>query len=126
MTYQPDEDKCIEVGGDLDDKWFYLDKMRKEREALDAAIERAEAFFRQLMIDTKSEGVKFGGVQRLRLKQNATFAARKFTDDNPHLAATCMIQREALDTAAVKRLFPEIYNKYVGFKMDYPQPKQRR
>jgi hypothetical protein len=103
----------------LREKWMYLEEMKRQAAVLKKGIEKAEAFFAAEMLRLNAAGFTVDGIQRVRYSKTATFAGRKFQDENPHFAAECMETRNVFSAEKAKQLFPDLYSAYVGMKFDY-------
>lgn len=107
------------------EKWDYLERMRADAAKLKAGIERAEDFFSEEMARQGAVGFTIGGVDRVTYHRNGTFAARRFQDENPHVAAECMVTQKVFSAERAKHLFPDLYDAYVGHRFVYVQPSKR-
>jgi hypothetical protein len=121
-TYELDDEGFVEFG-DLEDKFFYLEEMRKQRAALDAAIDRAEVFFKAAMKQAGATGFKINGVKKVSYKQDATFPVAKYVAANPHVAAVYTKMTPSFDIEAFKRDRHEEWLHWRGHSFKFIQPK---
>lgn len=105
--------KFVELGHQTVAWEAYLGLL-KQRAEIDAAIDRARAFFERHITEAKSDGMMMNGVPVVTYKQDATFPAAKFAKENPGIAAAFMTTKEVLDVAALRKHRPQDYDNWRG------------
>jgi len=125
ITVEVDSKKLVELGM-YEDRWNALEQMRRDLDTLKAAIDRAEAFFSQLMQDANANGLKIHGVQKVNYQKNATFAAKQFAEENPDLAKKYQTVKTVLDVERLREDLPQIVAQYRGYSFKYVTPKKTR
>jgi hypothetical protein len=122
-TFEVDDDGFVELR-EHGHSWHYLEAMRAERQRLDAAIERAEGFFRQKMKEAGATGLKIDGVRKVTFRPDATFPAAKYAAANPIVAAMYTVMKPAFDVERFKRDRPDEHQMWRGNSFKYVQPKK--
>lgn len=113
VAVDDDGTKFVELGHQTVAWEAYLGLL-KQRDEIEAAIERARSFFEKHMTEAKVDGMMINGVKVVTYKQDATFPAAKFARENPGIAAAFMTTKEVLDVAALRQHRPQDYHNWRG------------
>lgn len=118
-----DRPSIVASPGDVEPLISEWESAKAAQKAAEARTDLALANLRNVV--GGAEEVHVLGEPRLTCKANGTFAAGRFAEDHPDVAAACTTTRQVLDVERLKTNHPDLYGQYRARVLRAVTPKEK-